>query len=66
MDRMLERKHEAECRLRELLRSEGLPQPDEVEYGDMCVRFLFHESKTCVVVDLEPDGHGQDPSATEG
>jgi hypothetical protein len=52
MDRMLEKKIEAEYRLRELLRSEGLPQPDEVEYGHMCVRFFYHESKTCVVVDL--------------
>jgi hypothetical protein len=52
MDRILGKKIEAEYRLRELLRSEGLPQPDEVEYGHMCVRFFYHESKTCVVVDL--------------
>jgi hypothetical protein len=52
----LEAKIEAEHRLRELLRAEGLPEPDEVEYGHTCVRFLFHESKTCVVIDLEaPD-----------
>jgi hypothetical protein len=49
----LEAKIEAEHRLRELLRAEGLPQPDEVEYGHTCVRFLFHESKTCVVIDLD-------------
>ena len=50
----LQAKIEAEHRLRELLRSQGLPQPDEVEYGHACVRFLFHDSKTCVVVDLDP------------
>jgi hypothetical protein len=49
----LEAKIEAEHRLRELLRAEGLPQPDEVEYGHTCLRFLFHESKTCVVIDLD-------------
>ena len=47
-------KIEAERMLRELLRKEGLPQPDEVEYGHTCVRFLFHESKACVVIDLDP------------
>ena len=41
--------------MRELLRSEGMPQPDEVEYGFACVRFLYHESKLCVVIDLDPD-----------
>jgi hypothetical protein len=49
----LEAKIESEYRLRELLRSEGMPQPDEVEYGYACVRFFFHESKTCVVIDLD-------------
>jgi hypothetical protein len=55
----LEAKIEAEHRMRELLRSGGMPQPDEVQYGHTCVRFLFHESKTCVVIDLDPgDGDG--------
>jgi hypothetical protein len=51
----LEAKIEAEHLLRELLRSHDLPQPDEVEYGFTCVRFIFHESKTCVVIDLDAD-----------
>lgn len=46
-------KIESEHRLRQLLRSEGLPQPDEVEYGYASVRFIFHQSKTCVVIDLD-------------
>jgi hypothetical protein len=49
----LEAKIEVDHRLRELLRSEGLPQPDEVEYGYTCVRFIFHETQTCVVIDLD-------------
>jgi len=52
----LEAKIEAEHRVRELLRAGGMPQPDEVEYGYTCVRFLFHESKTCVVIDLDECG----------
>jgi hypothetical protein len=51
----LEAKIEAEHLLREFLRSYDLPQPDEVEYGFTCVRFIFHESKTCVVMDLDPE-----------
>jgi hypothetical protein len=51
-------KIEAEHRLRELLRSEGMPQPDEVEYGYACVRFIFHEPKVCVVVSDSDSGEG--------
>jgi hypothetical protein len=56
----LEAKIESELRLRELLRSEGMPQPDEVEYGDSRVRFIFHESKTCVVIELDGWEPGSD------
>jgi hypothetical protein len=56
----LHTKIEAEHRMRELLESQGLPQPDEVEYGYSCVRFLFHESKTCLVIDLDPDADESD------
>jgi hypothetical protein len=64
----LEAKIEAELRMRELLRSEGMPQPDEVEYGVTCVRFLFHESRTCVVIDLDTDdgGDGISPGPNAG
>jgi hypothetical protein len=55
----LEAKIEVEHRFRELLRSEGMPQPDEVEYGYGCVRFMFQESKTCVVIEL--DGYDSGP-----
>jgi hypothetical protein len=54
-------KIEAEHRLRELLRSEGMPQPDEVEYGYACVRFIFHEPKLCVVVS---DSDSEEGAAT--
>lgn len=58
----LEAKIRAEHRLRELLRSEGMPQPDRVEYGYACVRFMFLESKTCVVIELDGCDSGSDPA----
>jgi hypothetical protein len=52
----LAQKIETEARMRELLESSGMPQPDEVEYGFGCIRLFFHETKTVVVVDIdEPD-----------
>lgn len=46
--------------MRELLSSEGMPQPDEVEYRDRSLAFLWHESKAAVVIDLdEPPGEPQ-------
>lgn len=36
-----------------LLREYGLPWPDEVQHGERCVRFLWHDRKVAVVVDLD-------------
>ncbi len=46
-------KQRAEQRMRALLESAGLPEPDEVEYGRMSIRLLWHDRKVAVVVDLE-------------
>jgi hypothetical protein len=43
----------AEVKVRQLIESEGLPDPDEVEYGHACIRLLWNESKVCLIVDLE-------------
>ena len=48
-------KIQAESRLRELLTDEGMPQPDEVEYGFTCIRFFWHEPKLCVIVDIDEE-----------
>jgi hypothetical protein len=56
----LAHKIRAEHRMRELLISADLPQPDAVEYGDACVRFFFEPQKVCVVVDI--DDHEADSS----
>src|SRR3954462_7775119 len=46
--------HEAaERAFRELLPEAGLPQPDEVEYREESVVFLWHETKLAVIVDLD-------------
>ena len=49
----LAQKVDAERRMRELLESDGLPQPDEIEYGEECIRLFFYESKLVVIVDLD-------------
>ena len=47
--------------MRQLLDSAGLPEPDAVEYGEQCVRLLWHDRKVAVVVDVadfdEVDGN---------
>ena len=50
---------EAEQRMRELLRDNGLPEPDSVRYDAAEVAFFWHESKTVVVVELDADDVGR-------
>lgn len=59
----LKAKRQAENRMRELLASEGMPQPDEVEYGETCLRFFFSEPQVCVVLDLDGSEDDGEPSA---
>jgi hypothetical protein len=56
----------AEHQFREFLREYDLPQPDDVEYGFTCLRFLYHESKACVVFDLDPDAVEDDDEEEDG
>ncbi len=49
----LKQKIEAETKMRDLLASEGMPAPDEVEYGYTCVRLFWHEPKACVIVQID-------------
>lgn len=55
------REAEAERRMLGLLSDAGLPTPDEVQHGDGEVRFLWHDHKVAVVVDL--DGEVSDDRA---
>jgi hypothetical protein len=58
----IDKKQRAERKMLRLLEDAGLPAPDEVQYGENCVRLLWHDRKVAVVVELddfdEIDGHG--------
>jgi hypothetical protein len=49
-------KRQAEQRFLALLEHSALPLPDEVQYGEHCVRFLWLARKVVVVVDLNDFG----------
>jgi len=49
----LAQKIEAEQRMRQLLEENGLPAPDAVEYGYTCLRLLFNEPKTVLIIDID-------------
>jgi hypothetical protein len=58
----IDKKQRAERRMLQLLEDAGLPAPDEVQYGESCVRLMWHDRKVAVVVELddfdEIDAHG--------
>jgi hypothetical protein len=43
----------AERSIRRLLEREGLPQPDEVEYGHTCIRLFWQETKQVVIIQID-------------
>ena len=49
----LEEKIRCEAHVRQLLEREGMPMPDEVEYGFGCIRLFFNEPKVMLVVDID-------------
>jgi hypothetical protein len=49
----LAQKIAAEHEMCELLRENGMPPPDAVEYGHRCIRLFFYEPKAVVVVDID-------------
>jgi hypothetical protein len=48
----LKQKIEAEMRVREILADNGVPAPDEIEYGHTCIRCFWDEPKLVLVVDI--------------
>ncbi len=44
--------------MRQLLRRNGMPQPDKVEYGHGCIRLLFDDPQVVLVVDIDEPGDG--------
>jgi hypothetical protein len=54
----LQQKIAAEQDARAMLEDHGLPQPDEVEYGETCIRLLWHEEKAAMVVQIDEPSTG--------
>jgi len=52
----IEQKIHAEQTVRQMLADNGMPPPDEVEYGHGCIRLLFEEPKIALVVDIDDPG----------
>jgi hypothetical protein len=52
-------KRAAEQDFRALLDDHGLPQPDEVEYGQACIWLKWHQEKFCVELDIDEHGAGR-------
>lgn len=50
----------AEQNARAMLDDNGMPQPDEVEYGHTCIRLLWHQEKVALIVDID-----EPPSAVQ-
>ncbi len=49
----IDQKQHVERRMLRLLEDAGIQPPDEVQYGELYVRFLWHDLKVAVDVDLE-------------
>jgi hypothetical protein len=49
----IEQLQQAERRMLELLEAAGLPEPDDVEYGNECIRLFWQKSKVVIVVDVD-------------
>jgi hypothetical protein len=54
----------AESTMRQLLADNDLPGPDEVEYREASVAFLWHDTKTAVVIDVDVPGDAQRATST--
>jgi hypothetical protein len=54
----LKQKIAVERKMRELIETENLPEPDWIEYGYTCVRVVWERPKLCVVIDIDeaPEG----------
>jgi hypothetical protein len=57
----LQQKIATERKMRELIESEGLPEPSRIEYGHTCIRVFWDESKLVLAVDIDepPEGFEQ-------
>ena len=54
----LKQKIDAERRIRQLIESEGLPEPSRIEYGYTCIRLFWEESKVVLAIDIDQPPEG--------
>ena len=54
----LEQKMAAEREALALLEQNGLPEPDDVEYGYTCIRLIWWEPKAALIVQIDPPPPG--------
>ena len=54
----LEQKIAAERDALDLLERNGLPEPDDVEYGHTCIRLIWWEPKAALIVQIDPPPPG--------
>ena len=54
----LEQKIAAERDALDLLERNGLPEPDDVEYGQTCIRLIWWEPKAALIVQIDPPPPG--------
>ena len=41
-----------------MLEQNGLPEPDDVEYGETCIRLIWWEPKAALIVQIDPPPPG--------
>jgi hypothetical protein len=49
----LQEKIAAEQTVRSMLADNGLPQPDEVEYGHTCIRLFWRQTRHVMVIQID-------------
>jgi hypothetical protein len=54
----LEQKMAAERDALGMLEQNGLPEPDDVEYGHTCIRLIWWEPKAALIVQIDPPPPG--------
>ncbi len=62
----LREKIKVETQVRELLKQNGLPEPDGVEYGYTCIRLFFDDPKTVLIVDIDGPEEADEEDEGEG
>jgi hypothetical protein len=54
----LAQKIQCEQDARDMVRRQGLPEPDAVEYGETCIRLFWEKSKVVLVVEIDKPPEG--------